>query len=224
MQLIYEGKTKNVYKLPDGNFLLKLKDDATGKDGVFDPGENTVGLTIAGLGRESLRLSDYYFRLIEKNSIETHFVDSNIEDASMTVKPAKVFGKGLEVICRYKAVGSFFRRYGGYITEGKELNAFVEMTLKDDERQDPPIQKDTVLILGLMTEKEFDQCCDLTRKISRIIKDDLASKGLDLYDIKLEFGLVDGKVTLIDEISGGNMRVFKDGNAVHPMDLGKHIL
>ena len=47
-KLVYTGKTKNVYALDNGNYLLKFKDDCTGKDGVFDPGENSVGLTIEG--------------------------------------------------------------------------------------------------------------------------------------------------------------------------------
>ena len=44
MKLVYTGKTKNVYALENGNYLLKFKDDCTGKDGVFDPGENSIGL------------------------------------------------------------------------------------------------------------------------------------------------------------------------------------
>ena len=44
MKKIYEGKTKDVYSLENGNVMLKFKDDCTGKDGVFDPGENSVGL------------------------------------------------------------------------------------------------------------------------------------------------------------------------------------
>ena len=47
MEKIYEGKTKTVYSLENGNVLLKFKDDCTGKDGVFDPGENTVGSTFS---------------------------------------------------------------------------------------------------------------------------------------------------------------------------------
>lgn len=46
MKELYVGKTKNVYGLENGNVLLKFKDDCTGKDGVFNPGENSVGLTI----------------------------------------------------------------------------------------------------------------------------------------------------------------------------------
>ena len=45
MRLVYTGKTKDVYALEDGNYLLKFKDTLTGEDGVFDPGANTVGLT-----------------------------------------------------------------------------------------------------------------------------------------------------------------------------------
>ena len=45
MKLINKGKTKDVYALKDGNYLLKFKDDVTGEDGIFDPGANTVGLT-----------------------------------------------------------------------------------------------------------------------------------------------------------------------------------
>ena len=51
MKLVYEGKTKNVYDLDDGNYQLKFKDDVTGENGVFDPGANTVGLSIEEIGR-----------------------------------------------------------------------------------------------------------------------------------------------------------------------------
>ena len=61
MKKLYEGKTKDVYQLDNGNVMLKFKDDCTGKDGVFDPGENSVGLTIEGVGDVNLRMSIYYF-------------------------------------------------------------------------------------------------------------------------------------------------------------------
>ena len=54
MKKLYEGKTKDVYELENGNVMLKFKDDCTGKDGVFDPGENSVGLTIDGIGKANL--------------------------------------------------------------------------------------------------------------------------------------------------------------------------
>ncbi|MEG1345183.1 MAG: phosphoribosylaminoimidazolesuccinocarboxamide synthase, partial [Acidaminococcaceae bacterium] len=111
MELVYTGKTKNVFKLADGNYLLKFKDDVTGTDGVFDPGSNTIGLTLEGAGRAGLKLTKHFFEILKAKGIPTHYIDANIEEQTMTVQPATVFGKGLEVICRFRAVGSFYRRY-----------------------------------------------------------------------------------------------------------------
>ncbi len=221
MKLVYTGKTKDVYALEDGNYLLDFKDDCTGENGVFDPGANQVGLSIEGVGRAGLRLSKLFFELIEEQGIPTHYIDANLEDATMTVKPATPFGNGVEVICRYRAVGSFMRRYGMYAEEGQPLDAFVEFTLKDDERQDPPICEDGLEMLGLLTLEESREIKGLTRKICGIIRDKLAEKGIELYDIKLEFGRVSGsdRIVLIDEISGGNMRAFKEGRRLEPLEL-----
>ncbi len=226
VELIYTGKTKNVYRLEDGNYLLKFKDDATGADGVFDPGSNTIGLTIEGAGRAGLRLTKYFFEVLEKQGIPTHYIDADIENATMTVKPATLFGKGLEVICRLRAVGSFLRRYGDYVQEAQPLDYFVEVTLKDDAREDPPITEDALDMLGILSKTEYQILKDLTQKITAIVKDELAGKGVDLYDIKFEFGRVgpEQQITLVDEISGGNMRAYKDGQHIQPLDLEKIML
>jgi len=224
MKLVYEGKTKNVFDCGDGKYLLKFKDDVTGTDGVFDPGANTVGLSIEGMGRGGLRLTEYFFKKINEAGYPTHFISADVEKSEMTVCPARVFGKGLEVVCRYRAVGSFLKRYGGYAAEGQTLDALVEITLKDDDRDDPLITRDTLEMLGILTGAEYDTLRDLAKKISGVVKGALAGKGLELYDIKLEFGRVDGGIVLIDEISGGNMRVFKDGSIVGPLELVNLVL
>ena len=226
MELIYAGKTKDVYRQEDGNYLLQFKDDATGEDGVFDPGSNAVGLTIEGAGRAGLRLTKFFFEKLEQQGIPTHYVDADIDKATMTVKPAVLFGKGLEVICRYRAVGSFFRRYGEYCEEGQPLDAFVEITLKDDARQDPPVTEDALDMLGILSHDEYAVLKDLTRKIAGIVKAELAKKDIELYDIKFEFGRVgqDKQIVLIDEISGGNMRAYKDGKHIQPLDLEKMMI
>ena len=221
-KLVYVGKTKNVYALENGNYLLEFKDDCTGKDGVFDPGENSVGLTIEGVGDVNLRMSMYFFEKINAAGIKTHYVSADLAKTTMEVLPAKVFGKGLEVICRHKAVGSFFRRYGQYIEEGADLPAYVETTFKNDELADPLVTKDALVILGVMTEKQYEDIKEMTQKITQIVADDLKEKGLVLYDIKFEYGYdAEGKVMLIDEIASGNMRVYKDGKYIDPMTLSK---
>ncbi|WP_313756742.1 phosphoribosylaminoimidazolesuccinocarboxamide synthase [Tissierella sp.] len=226
MNLVYKGKTKDVYELENGNYLLKFKDDVTGTDGVFDPGANTVGLSIEGVGKAGLRLTKFFFEKLNDMGIPTHYVDADIENATMTVLPAKMFGKGVEVICRYRAVGSFLRRYGMYATEGQPLDAYVEVTLKDDDRNDPLITDEGLEMLGIMTKEEYKTLSDLTKKISQVVKDELAKKDMELYDIKFEFGRVgeDNHIALIDEISGGNMRAYKDGEYIEPLKLEELML
>ena len=222
MKLIYTGKTKNVYAMDNGHYLLKFKDDCTGKDGVFDPGENSIGLTIEGVGDVNLRMSIYFFEKINAAGIPTHYVSADLANTTMEVLPAKVFGKGLEVICRYKAVGSFYRRYSDYVELGADLPAYVETTFKNDALGDPLVTEDGLIALGVMTAEQYEDIRDMTRKITKIVADDLKEKGLDLYDIKFEYGYdADGKVMLIDEIASGNMRVYKNGEYIEPMELSE---
>ena len=225
MKKLYEGKTKDVFALENGNVLLKFKDDCTGKDGVFDPGENSVGLTIEGIGRANLETSILFFEKLKEAGIKTHYVGANLEEATMEVLPATVFGKGLEVICRLVATGSFIRRYGAYIEDGTPLEGgYVECTFKDDAKGDPLVTSEGLAALGVMSQSMFDDMKAQTLKITKIVADVLAEKGMQLYDIKFEFGYNNDEVILIDEIASGNMRVYKDGSIVDPMELTKLIL
>jgi phosphoribosylaminoimidazole-succinocarboxamide synthase len=67
----------------------------------------------------------------------------------------------------------------------------------------------------------FASMKEQTLKITKIIADDLKTIGLDLWDIKFEFGYNGDEVILIDEIASGNMRVYKDGEYVEPLELNK---
>ena len=230
MKKLYTGKTKDVYALDNGNVLLKFKDDCTGKDGVFDPGENTVGLTIDGIGKANLISSVRYFEMLKAAGVKTHYVSADIDNATMEVLPAECFGKelgggGLEVICRLVATGSFIRRYGEYIKDGTPLEGgYVECTFKNDEKGDPLVTGEGLVALKVMTEDMFKSLKEQTLKITKIVADDLKTIGLDLWDIKFEFGYNNGEVVLIDEIASGNMRVYKDGKIVEPTKLTELIL
>lgn len=225
MQLINKGKTKDVYKLESGNLLLKFKDDVTGSNGVFDPGANEVGLKMEGAGNAGLRVTKFFFEAFKRRGIPTHYISADIDNNTMEILEATQYGKGLECICRYKAYGSFYRRFRKYVEEGKDLDGFVEITIKDDEAGDPPISKSALLMLGILTEKEYNDIIKYTREISDVVKEILASKGLELYDIKLEFGKdKDGNLMLIDEVSGGNMRIYKGEESVTPLELPELLL
>ena len=223
MELVYKGKTKDIYKLEDGNFLFKFKDDVTGEDGVFDPGGNTVVSKVEGMGKSNLKMSKFFFEKLKNLNIPTHYIEADLANNTMTVMPAKLFGMGVEVILRYRAVGSFIRRYGAYAKEGQALDGYIEVTLKDDERNDPLITEDGLVMLNIMTREEYKEVKELTKRIAKVVKEELERKRLELYDIKFEFGRIgeDNHIGLIDEISGGNMRVYKDGNYIEPLALEK---
>lgn len=221
MKLIYQGKTKDIYKV-ENLMCLKFKDDVTGTDGQFDPGANQVGLSIAGMGKMNLEMTAYFLNLLNTAGIATHYVSADLNAGTMIVKPLQVFGQGLEVITRFRATGSFIKRYGAYVEEGQALDAYVELTLKDDKRQDPLITTEGIVALGIMTMNQYQSLLALNLNVEEVIKTDLSSKGLVLYDLKLEFGYpADSpeKIVLMDEISGGNMRVYQGNHLLTPSEL-----
>ncbi len=222
-KLLYGGKTKNVYELDQDHVILEFKDDVTGEDGRIDPGANSVMGKLEGKGQASLRMSHHFFELLQQKGVASHYVSADLEQNTMVAKKARPFGNGLEVVCRFKAYGSFLRRYAQYAEEFQPLDALVEITLKDDQRGDPLINDEALVQLGLTTADDLKVIKALARQVSGIIRDDLASRSLELIDIKFEFGKVGSQIVVIDDISGDNMRVFKDGTQVPPRELAEMV-
>ncbi len=198
---------------------------------MVDPGANTVMGQIKGKGRMSLELTNYFFQLLRKENIPTHLVAMHIGRNAMEVKEAFLPGKdvdgkgGLEFVCRRRAYGSFIKRYRKYVKEElQNLNHLVEITLKDDERGDPLINDDTIVTLGLLSATNLKKAKDMTRRIAMAIEDDILNKDLVLVDMKVEFGLINNEVVLIDEISADSMRVVKDGKILAHEELYRCII
>ncbi len=218
---IYSGKTKDLYAQPNGNILLVFKDDVTGEGGVIDPGANTVIGKVEGKGRKSLAMTDYFFKCLRAAGIPTHLVSLDLEKGTMEVRRAEPLGKdisgagGFEFICRTRPWGSFVRRYQRYIRDTeRKLDYLVEITVKDDERGDPLINDDTIVALGLLSPQHLEQAKDITRRVCQIVEANLRDKGLILIDMKIEIGLVEGEVVVIDEISADAMRVMDEAGKV----------
>ncbi len=222
LERIYSGKTKDVFLRDDGTALLKFKDTVTGTGTEVDSGANAVIGEISGKGNASLRLTVHFFNLLGKAGLPTHFIGVGPEPNTLLVKRARSFG--LEVVCREKAWGSFVRRYGGLASQGMPLPSVVEFTIKDDERQDPLINEESMVALGIVTKEQIGCMKEAARKATGILKAHMAQKGLDLIDIKYEFGEVDGETVLIDEVSGDSMRVVKDGKVLLQTDLAAAVL
>lgn len=217
MERLYDGKTKTVYALSEDRVWVVFKDDVTGREGEIDPGGNEVVGQVEGKGFAALRLSAYFFQLLEEHGIPTHFEGVDLEKRAMIAKKAERFG--LEFIVRFRAHGSFVRRYGKFVKEGQPLHALVEITLKDDQRGDPLILDESLDALGILPLDQVREAKTLVRNAAGVIRADLAKKGLELLDIKFECGLVDGRMVIIDDISTDNMRVVLDGRPVSAEEL-----
>lgn len=222
-RLLVKGKTKDLYDIGNGQYKLYFKDDMTGENGVFDPGANQVGLTVNGAGQAGLALSIYFFEMLNASGYNTHYISAALSQRTMVVKGATPLGtNGLEFVCRYVAMGSFIRRYGSIVEEGRALPAVVEVTIKSDIGGDPLINQDSLEALGVLNPGEYETLATLTKQTSNLIKNALATKGLELCDIKLEFGRdTSGKLMIIDEFSGGNMRVRNGNEYVPPLELAQ---
>lgn len=232
MKLLNEGKTKDVYELDDGmgNILMKFKDTVTGHaDGTIDPGGNQVVGASIGIGKATVAMSEYYFEQLELEGIPTHLLKTDVDKNEMIVKKAEVVGDGLEFIKRYRATGSLRRRFKGYFEEGQEID-ITEITVKDDAMDDPPITPEILVEATVLSDEDVTEILTLFEAACIFINEDLAGIGLELWDIKLEFGWIltndlgDGFWALIDEVGPGNMRVYRNGEKLDKLELAELVL
>ena len=224
MKTVYEGKTKQV--LLDeisGDYFLLFKDAATGENGVFDPGSNTVGGSIFGKGKIGLAISKYFFELMEANDILTHYLGVDFDQSLMKVR--KVTVPSLEFVLRYFTAGRMCRRFT--LEKGLPFNPpYLEVTLKDDAQSDPLISERLCLMKGLLKEGEYTKLLDLLVKIGDVLRKELNKFDLTLIDFKVEFGFDENrKIYLADEITPDIWRVQdKKGNIPNQIDCAKLIL
>jgi len=224
MKTLYDGKTKTVMTdEATGEVYLLFKDDATGADGVFDPGANTVGGAVAGKGKNGLAIAAYFFELLEKHGVPTQYLGADPEKGLMKVR--KLIVPELEFVLRYFTAGSMCRRFT--VEPGIPFDPpYAEVTLKDDEQGDPLISERLCLMKGLLREGEYQKAIDLLIRIGGVLREELMRLGLTLIDFKIEIGFDAGRnVYLADEISPDIWRVRDaSGNIPNQIDCAKLIL
>jgi phosphoribosylaminoimidazole-succinocarboxamide synthase len=223
MKTLYRGKTKDVLKKEDGSIYLLFKDDATGENGIFDPGSNTVGGRVEGKGKIGLKISKYFFELMESKGIPTHYLGADIDNNLMKVRDLTV--PKLEFVLRYFTAGSMCRRFS--LEEGIPFDPpYAEVTLKDDEQGDPLISERLCIMKGLLAEGQYDEALKVLEMVGEVLKEELAKMDLTLIDFKIEIGYDnEGKIYVVDEITPDIWRVRdKDGNIPDQIECGKIIL
>ena len=197
-ELLYEGKAKQIWTSDnEDEVIIKYKDTATAFNGVKKE-------DIAGKGLLNCKISNIIFKMLEKNGVPTHMIDS-IDDKTIRVKKCEIVP--LEVIIRNVAAGSFSKRFG--VPEGTELkNTTLEYCYKCDDLDDPMINDYQILALGLATREELDKISELTFKINDLLIDFFAGANMNLIDFKIEFGRYKGDIILADEISPDSCRLW----------------
>lgn len=195
---LYEGKAKKVFLTEDPDALIvSYKDDATAFNGQKKG-------TITGKGVINNRMSNYLFRVIEREGVPTHYVQE-ISDRETVVRKVEIVP--LEVIIRNVAAGSFSKRLG--VSEGTELvEPTIEFSYKNDELEDPLINSYFAKALKLATQDEIEIIKKYAFMVNDILKVEFLKAGLRLIDFKIEFGRFHGKIILADEISPDTCRLW----------------
>lgn len=198
-EMLYEGKAKQVFATDDpGLVVVRYKDDATAFNAVKRG-------TIVGKGEVNNAVSAMLYRALEREGIPTHFV-AHLDERHQLVRRVRIIP--VEVIVRNRTAGTFAKRYG--VPEGDPLDpTVVEFCLKSDELGDPPMNAATAVALGHATEEELGEIFELAAEVNEWLCARFAAAGLDLVDMKLEFGRdAEDRIVLADEISPDTCRLW----------------
>ncbi|WP_080770467.1 phosphoribosylaminoimidazolesuccinocarboxamide synthase [Ruminococcus flavefaciens] len=205
---LYEGKAKKVYATNDPNLVIvDYKDDATAFNGEKKG-------TITGKGVINNKMTNFMFKMLEKEGVPTHLVEE-ISDRETIVKKVSIVP--LEVIIRNVAAGSFSKRMG--VEEGKQLLCpILEFSYKNDDLGDPFINDYYALALGIATKEDIDTISKYAFKVNEFMVKFFKGLNIDLIDFKIEFGkTADGTIILADEISPDTCR-FWDSTTHEKLD------
>lgn len=199
---LYHGKVRDVYSIGDNLLLMIVTDRISAFDVVLPRAIPYKGQVLNQLAAHFLeKTSD-----IVPNWLQA-VPDPNVS-AGQKAEPVMV-----EMIVRGCLVGSAWREYqsgtrelcGAALPEGMEENdAFPEPiltpTTKADVGHDENITPDEIIAQGLATAEEWEQLSKYALALFARGQEMARARGLVLVDTKYEFGRLDGKLILIDEV------------------------
>ncbi len=199
---LYTGKVRDVYNINGDYLVMVVSDRISAFDVVMPKGIPYKGQVLNQIASKFL---DATSDIVPNWKIDSP--DPNVTVGHMA-KPYKV-----EMVIRGYLTGHAWREYregkrelcGVPMPDGlKEHDRFPEPiitpTTKADVGHDEDISREEILSSGLVSEEEYIQLEDYTRKLFQRGTEMAADMGLILVDTKYEFGSSDGKILLIDEI------------------------
>lgn len=199
---VYHGKVRDVYSVNPDLLVMIATDRISAFDVVLPKGIPFKGQVLNQIAE--------YFLDATSDIVPNWKIES--PDPMVTVG-RRAEGLRVEMIIRGYLTGSAWREYaagcreicGVKLPDGMRENEkfpepIITPTTKADAGHDENISKEEIIAQGLVSAEDYAQVEAYTRALFERGSKMAAEKGLILVDTKYEFGLLDGKVILIDEI------------------------
>lgn len=199
---VYHGKVRDVYDIDDRYLVMVATDRISAFDVILPKG-------IPYKGQVLNQIADFFLDAT-KDIVPNWKVA--VPDPMVTVglrcQPLKI-----EMIVRGYLAGSAWRDYkagarsicGVSLLEGLRENQklphpILTPTTKADAGHDLNISREEIIAQGIVAEDIYEQVEKYALALFARGQEMAARQGLILVDTKYEFGILDGKVILIDEI------------------------
>ena len=195
---IYEGKAKRLYATDKEGYLIQeFRDELLNTNGE-------VQAAIPGKGESNNGISCFLFQYLESYHVPTHFVEQ-CSPAEMVIRKLTMIP--IEVVMHNIATAKLAKTFA--LSEGSSLNyPILEYFLKNDKLNDPMINEHHALALGYAEPDEMRTISRLASKINAILKSYFERRGFLLVGFKIEFGKLENRIYVGDEISIDTCRLW----------------
>jgi len=203
LKFVGSGKVKDIYDLEDDTLVFKFSDRVSAYDVKFKE-------DIPQKGKVLCKFAEFWF---DKLLVPNHYVKTK-SDTEIIVKKMQMLP--MECVVRGYFYGSLVNRWKkGDITlpentdttlAAKLLEPIFDPTTKSEH--DMPIDKQKALEMKLVTEEQYDWLERTSIEIYKNMAEIVDDAGFILADLKLEFGILNGKIILGDSIGPDEYRLW----------------
>ena len=203
MKFLTSGKVKDLYDIDEKTLLFKFSDRVSAYDVKFK--EN-----IPRKGEVLCKFAEFWF---DELPVSNHFVkrQSNTEIIvhKMKMLPIECVVRGYfygSLISRWKKGEVKLPQGTDTTLAAKLLEPIFDPTTKS--KHDIPIDKQKALQMKLVTVEQYTWLEKTSIGIYKKMSEIADKAGFILADLKLEFGVLDGKITLGDSIGPDEYRLW----------------